>query len=94
MLWPVLVVAFGLSLTLVGLVFTLTRTPPVVDIMEEVTKYSLMTTAEIRAAAEKVGRKETIKIILSKTGVRLLVAGTALQLIGTTWQVIRLACRG
>jgi len=87
MLWPALVVAFGLSLTLAGIIFTLTRTPPVVGIMDEAIRLSLLTREELRAEGEKAGRKEKIKIILSKTGVRLLVTGTALQLIGTVWQL-------
>ena len=87
MFWSILVVVFGLSLTLAGIIFTLTRTPPVVGFMDEAIRLSLMTKEEIRAEAEKAGRKEKIKIILSKTGVRLLVTGTALQIIGTVWQL-------
>jgi hypothetical protein len=48
----------------------------------------------MRAAGEKAVRSRKLKFRFSFVGVWLLVAGTALQLMGTVWQVIRLACRG
>jgi hypothetical protein len=94
MICSVIVVAVGLLFTLAGLFLTLKHDPPVLDFWEESVKHSLMSTAEIRNVAETVVRKENIKIELSNPGVRLLVADTALQLIGTAWQAVRLTCGG
>lgn len=94
MICSVIVVAAGLLFTLAGLFLTLKHDPPVLGFWEESVKLSLMSTAEIKNAAETAVRKENIKIELSKAGVRLLVLGTALQFIGTAWQAVRLTCGG
>jgi len=95
MIWPIIVVVVGLALTLAGLFLTLKHEPPEVDFSvewEKSVERSLMTIPEIKSAGEKAVRKEKFRIELSKAGVRLLLYGTALQLIGTVWQVVRLAC--
>jgi hypothetical protein len=101
MIWPVLIMAVGLGLTLVGLVFTFKREPPALSSEidwgisdEEMQKMSAMPIEELRKAGEKAVQKEQRKIILSTSGVRLLILGAALQFIGTVWQVVWLASRG
>jgi hypothetical protein len=82
MFWPVFVVAAGLLIALVGMVITFIINPPI---------YGFGDNAGGFIVDEK---KEKRKVQFSKVGVWLLASGTFLQLAGTVWQVIRLACRG
>ena len=94
MFLPVLIVAAGLVITLIGMIIAFWATPPVV------------TLPTIAAQAEKqsefleaLNRGEIKKPIKTKTewsrlGVRLLVLGTIAQLAGTIWQLVRLGYKG
>lgn len=103
----VFVVAGGLFLSVLGIVFTFISKPPTVDLararqtaaeqgremMEEMTGRSLLTPEQIKAAGEEEARKKEQKLKFSVTGVRLLILGAIAQLFGTVAQAIILACR-
>jgi hypothetical protein len=82
MFWPVLIVAAGLLVALFGMVITFIICPPVYQRDWDAGGYDV---------DEK---KEKRKVEWSKWGVWLLASGTFLQLTGTVWQVVRLACKG
>jgi hypothetical protein len=99
MIWPVIVLAAGLLLTLAGVIIAFVSKPPVLDVVDAETLWKWFndrpqTPEAIMAAGKKAARSEKLKFRFSIIGIWLLVAGTTLQLVGTVWQMLRLACKG
>jgi hypothetical protein len=96
MIWPIIIMAVGLVLTLAGVIIAFVSKPPVLDEVdaEKLWKWfndRPQTPEAARAAAEKAARSEKLKFRFSFVGVGLLVAGTALQLAGAIGQLVLLA---
>jgi hypothetical protein len=88
MIWSVMILAAGLALTLAGMVITFIFMPPSMTITPSLDEGSWDNTPEEKARVAAIEKK----LEWSSLGVVFLVSGTALQFIGTIWQVIRLAC--
>lgn len=98
MIWPVIIMAVGLALTLAGVIIAFASNPPALDEMdaENVWKWfneQPQTPEAIRAAGEKAARSRKLKFRFSFVGVGSLIAGTALQLAGAIWQLILFTSR-
>jgi len=77
---PIIIVATGLLLTLSGMVITFIIAPPIPIFSIGGGPFN---TPEEEA---RIARSQDLQIAWAKSGVWMLVIGTALQLIGTTWQ--------
>jgi len=91
MIWPIVVVAVGLVLTLIGMVITFRADPPDPRPAPFDKHWKWQMKFLLALNRGKIISPFLTITEWSRVGFALLKLGTFLQLFGTAWQVIRLA---
>jgi hypothetical protein len=92
MIWPIIVVAVGLVLTLIGMFVTFRTNPPNPEPLDMVKHAKKQMKFLMAFNLGKIKQPFLTKTEWSRAGFSFLKLGTFLQLFGTAWQVVRLAC--